>query len=215
MRNAVNESVKESHVSAAQRARLRLVAAGTGALGLGLEVLWTHLFAQVLHNSVYSFTTVILVFLLAIAAGAALAAFLLRRAAPNTVAAMGLVVAAGATIGGLWLFVYWTDGLTYLGMRAGLLEYVLRIIALTAITVGPAAIASGMVLPALWAAWGERISVARPLGDLSAANLFGGVLGAVAMGFLIVPALGVRGSLLVAAVVYVLLADLLRRRKAG
>ena len=206
---SITESVKESHVSAAQRARLRLVAAGTGALGLGLEVLWTHLFAQVLHNSVYSFTTVILVFLLAIAAGAALAAFLLRRAAPNTVAAMGLVVAAGATIGGLWLFVYWTDGLTYLGMRAGLLEYVLRIIALTAITVGPAAIASGMVLPALWAAWGERISVARPLGDLSAANLFGGVLGAVAMGFLIIPALGVRGSLLVAAVVYVLLADLL------
>ena len=206
---SITESVKESEVSAAQRARLRLVAAGTGALGLGLEVVWTHLFAQVLHNSVYSFTTVILVFLLAIAAGAALAAFLLRRAAPNTVAAMGLVVAAGATIGGLWLFVYWTDGLSYFGMRAGLLEYVLRIIALTALTVGPAAMASGMVLPALWAAWRERITVARPLGDLSAANLFGGVLGAVAMGFLIIPALGVRGSLLVAAVMYVLLADLL------
>jgi spermidine synthase len=69
--------------------------------------------------------------------------------------------------------------------------------------------ASGTILPALWTAWGERTSVAHPLGDLSAANLFGGVFGAIATGFWIVPTLGVRGSLLVAAVVYVLLADLL------
>src|SRR2546425_6900647 len=43
-------------VSATRVGRLRMVAASTGALGLGLEVLWTRLFAQVLHNSVYSFT---------------------------------------------------------------------------------------------------------------------------------------------------------------
>ena len=56
-----------NETSSAQLGRLRLVAAGTGAIGLGLEVLWTHLFAQVLHNSVYSFTAIVLVFLLAIA----------------------------------------------------------------------------------------------------------------------------------------------------
>src|SRR3989441_11739466 len=88
--------------SSERRGRLRLVAASTGALGLGLEVLWTRLFAQILHNSVYSFTAVALVFLLAIATGAALAAFLLRRAAPATVAATALVTAASGTIGGLW-----------------------------------------------------------------------------------------------------------------
>src|SRR5947208_16535526 len=102
---------------------LRLVAAGTGALGLGLEVLWTRLFAQVLHNSVYSFTAVVLVFLLAIATGAALAALLLRLAAPATVAATALVTAAGGIIGGLWFFVHWTEGLAYCGMRSGLTEY--------------------------------------------------------------------------------------------
>src|SRR5262249_23754329 len=115
----------------------------------------------------------------------------------------------GGTIGGLWLFVYWTDGLAYVGMRAGLVEYLLRIMALAMVTVGPTAVASGVVLPALWAAWGDRTSAAHPLGDLSAANLFGGVLGAIATGFLMIPTLGVRGSLLVAAVVYILLADLL------
>ena len=191
------------------RGRLRFVAAGVGALGLGLEVLWTHLFAQVLHNSVYSFTAVIVVFLIAIASGAALAAFMLRRAAPSAVATTALVTAAGGTVAGLWLFVYLTDGLTYFGMRTGLLEYLLRITALAAVTVGPTAIASGMVLPALWAAWSDRLSAAHPLGDLSAANFFGGVLGTMATGFLIIPILGIRGSLLATAVMYLLLADLL------
>ena len=191
------------------RGRLRFVAAGVGALGLGLEVLWIHLFAQVLHNSVYSFTAVVVVFLITIASGAALAAFMLRRAAPSAVATTALVTAAGGTVAGLWLFVYLTDGLTYFGMRTGLLEYLLRITALAAVTVGPTAIASGMVLPALWAAWSDRLSAAHPLGDLSAANFFGGVLGTVATGFFIIPILGIRGSLLATAVMYLLLADLL------
>ena len=191
------------------RGRLRLIAAGTGALALALEVLWTHLFAQVLHNSVYSFTAIIVVFLVALALGATLVAFLLRLAAPTTVAAAALIVAAGASIGGLWIFLYLTDGLTYFGMRTGLLEYLLRITFLAAVTIGPAALASGMVLPALWAAWKERTSIAQPLGDLTAANLFGGVVGAVGTGFLLVPVLGIRTSLLVVAVAYVLLADLL------
>jgi spermidine synthase len=210
---SATQSRAQKKLSSTQRALLRFVAATAGALALGLEVVWTDLFAQVLHNSVYSFTAVVLVFLLAIATGAALAAFLLHRIAPSTLAATALVISAGGSIGGLWLFVYWTDGLTYFGMRTGLLEYLLRITTLAAVTIGPTALASGMVLPALWAAWDNRISAAHPLGDLSAANLFGGVLGAVATGFLIIPSLGVRGSLLVAAIVYILLADLLTRQQ--
>src|SRR4029453_11579201 len=110
------------------RRRLRLVAAGTGALGLGLEVLWTRLFAQVLHNSVYSFTAITLVFLVALVLGAVAAALLLQRVAPAAMASMALVTAALTTVGGLWLFVYWTDGLTYVGMQSGLGAYLGRIV---------------------------------------------------------------------------------------
>jgi spermidine synthase len=208
-KETVTRSTTEKQVSLIPRAYLRIVAAGTGALGLGLEVLWTHLFAQVLHNSVYSFTAIILVFLVAIALGAALASIVLHRVSASVVAAAALVIAAGANIGGLWVFMYWTAGLTYFGMRTGLFEYLLRITALAAVAIAPAAFASGIVLPALWTAWDDRISAARPLGDLSAANLFGGVIGALATGFFIIPSLGVRGTVLVAAVAYVLLADLL------
>src|SRR3989454_12142189 len=107
---AETASRTEKSDSSERRGRLRLVAAGTGALGLGLEVLWTRLFAQVLHNSVYSFTAVVLVFLLAIATGAALAAVLLRPAPPATAAAPALVTAAGGIIGGGGFFVYRRGG---------------------------------------------------------------------------------------------------------
>ena len=189
--------------------RLRLVAAGTGALGLGLEVLWTRLFAQVLHNSVYSFTAIALVFLVALALGAMVSALLLQRVAPAAIASVALVTAAVTTVGGLWLFVYWTDGLAYVGMQSGLGEYLGRIVMLAAAIAGPAAMASGAVLPALWSAWGDRGSVAHPLGDLTAANMFGGVIGALTAGFVIVPTIGVRGGLAAAAAAYVVLADLL------
>ena len=191
------------------RWRLRLVAAGVGALGLGVEVFWTRLFAQVLHNSVYSFAAVALVYVVALALGAGLGALLLRRHAPRLVAAAALVTAAAATVAGFWLFVWSTDGLGYIGMHSGLGEYLLRIVGLTAATAGPAALASGLVLPALWAAWGSEDRLARPLGDLSAANMLGGIAGALAAGFVALPALGVRGALLAVAVAYVVLADVI------
>lgn len=193
----------------ASHTRLRIVAAGAGALALALEVLWTRLFAQVLHNSVYSFSAIALVFLVAIACGAAAAAVLLRRGTPTTVATYALVVAGMATVGGAWMFVAWTDGLVYVGMNSGLSEYVVRIIALAAMTAGPTAFASGIVLPALWAAWGGHDGAARPLGDLSAANTVGAIAGALAAGFVAVPLLGVRGTLLLAAVGYIVLADVI------
>jgi spermidine synthase len=191
------------------RHRLRMIAAGAGALGLGLEVLWTRLFAQVLHNSVYSFSAIALVFLVAIAAGAASAALLLRRAAPAAIAGTALIGAAVATVTGFWLFMWRTDNLAYVGMQSGLGEYIARIVALAAVSVGPAAFFSGLILPALWAAWGGHDGAARPLGDLSAANTFGGIAGAALVGFVGVPAMGVRGSLLAAAVAYIVCADTL------
>jgi spermidine synthase len=198
-----------SAISTSSVARLCAVAAIAGALGLGLEVLWTRLFAQVLHNSVYSFSAVALVFVLALAIGAAIAPTLLRRAAPETVAAGALATAAAATLGGFWIFVRWTDGLAYLGMRTGLPEYVGRILLVAAASAGPAALASGIVLPALWSAWGDRQGPARPLGALGAANALGAVAGALAVGLLVAPGIGIRAGILLAALAYVAAGQLL------
>ncbi len=194
--------------------RLAAAAAAAGALGLGLEVLWTRLFAQVLHNSVYSFSAVALVFVLALALGAASVPLLLRRAEAEGAAASCLAFAAVATLGGFWAFVHWTDGLAYVGMRSGLGEYLGRIVLLAAASAGPAAFASGAVLPALWAAWGEAAGPARPMGALGAANMLGAIAGALAAGFLVIPAIGLRAGILLAALGYVATAELLARGPA-
>jgi spermidine synthase len=192
---------------AASQPRLRAVAAGAGFLAIGLEVLWVKLFAQVLHNSVYSFAAVSLVFLLAIAVGAAIGSAALRRFAPAGVAAASLVLAALTTALGVWSFVYWTGGLRYFGMQTGLAEYLARVVGLAAGTAGPPALAAGAVLPAVWAAAGDRESVSRPMGELTAANLAGAALGAFVTAFVAIPVLGVRGTFLFAAVAYVALAN--------
>ena len=46
---------------------LAAVAVLSGLFALGLEVLWTRMFAQVLQNSVYTFSTILVVFLAALA----------------------------------------------------------------------------------------------------------------------------------------------------
>jgi spermidine synthase len=187
--------------------RHRVVAAGAGFLAIGLEVLWVKLFAQVLHNSVYSFAAVSLVFLFAIAVGAAIGSVALRHVAADGVAATCLALAALMAVLGIRSFVWWTEGLRYFGMETGLPQYVARIIALAAATAGPAAIASGAVLPALWAAAGDRRSAARPMGELTAANLVGAVLGALVTAFVAIPTIGIRATFLLAAVAYLVLAD--------
>jgi len=186
--------------------RLWLVAAVTGLTGMGLEIMWVVLFAQVLHNSVYSFAAVSLVFLLALAAGAETSALMLRRLDPLRVAAGGLLVAGVATLAGVWGFVRLTNGLQYVGMQSGLAEYVGRIVGLAALTAGPGTLAAGAVLPALWEAFGDRRGATRPVGELTGANLLGGAVGASAAAFVVLPLIGLRAGFLLAIVVTLLLA---------
>jgi spermidine synthase len=196
-------------------ARLRVLAAAAGFLAIGLEVLWIRLFAQVLHNSVYSFAAVSLVFVLAIAAGAAVAARALVRIGADAVASTSFLIAGLAAVAGLWTFVWTTGGLGYFGMQSGLGEYVARIVALAAVAAGPVAMASGAVLPALWAASADRASVTRPIGALTAANLVGCVLGASLVGSLALPALGLRATFLALALGYSVCALLAARGRAA
>jgi len=204
-----------TRAASAPRWPLRAIAAGGGALGLALEVFWTHLFAQVLHNSVYSFAAVALVYVVALALGAGAAAIALRTQAAAHVATVALLGAAAATACGFQLFVHLTNGLDYLGMHSGLGEYLARIAGLAAVTAGPAALASGAVLPALWAMWGRDAHLARPLGDLSAANTGGGIVGALLAGFVAMPWLGLRAALVLVALLYVALTELVGGRRAA
>ncbi|MEM1297437.1 MAG: hypothetical protein AAGH89_18875, partial [Verrucomicrobiota bacterium] len=74
--------VSPSSVSPDQVTPLNVVfvlAALSGFVTLGLEVLWTRMFAQTLHNSVYTYATILVTFLFALGLGAAIASWLARR----------------------------------------------------------------------------------------------------------------------------------------
>jgi len=210
---AVGDTAAEARPGETGRHRpgraLWAAAAGGGLVSMSLEILWVILFAQVLHNSVYSFAAVSLVFLLALAAGAGVAALLLRRVPPLRLAALGLAASGVLTIAGVWAFVHLTGGLRYVGMQTDLVEYLVRIVGLAAATAGPGTLASGAVLPALWMAFGDRASAARPIGALTGANVVGGAVGALAAAFVVLPGLGLRAGFLLAAVLLLVLAAVL------
>jgi spermidine synthase len=108
-----------------------------------------------------------------------------------------------------------TGGLGYVGMQTGLGEYLARIVGLAAATAGPGTLAAGVVLPALWAAFDERVTSARPVGVLTAANLLGGAVGASAAAFAGLPWLGLRAGFLTAAVALLLLGAVVAESERG
>jgi spermidine synthase len=77
------------------------VAFVSGFATLGLEVLWTRMFAQVLHNSVYSFAVILVTFLVCLGCGSALAHGLSRRPWSPPVVLVALLFAAGGIFGSL------------------------------------------------------------------------------------------------------------------
>jgi spermidine synthase len=65
---------------------------------LALEVIWTRMLAQVHENSVYGFSTVLIVVLACLALGAWLASWLARGKSPASQTLVGLVAAGGTLL---------------------------------------------------------------------------------------------------------------------
>lgn len=190
-----------------------LIAAVSGFCILALEVLWTRMFAQVLHNSVYSFTLVLIVFLAALGLGAAAIGRIAQRVPspadllPLLLGAAGLLVLVGNVV-----FVYWT-GMAYFALDARWTGYVLRIVGLSVATMAPAAFVGGMVLPLLWhlfrrgaTEYGSRVGIPNLVNTLAAG------VGAVAAGFVLLPTLGLWRSVVLVAVAYFLASSVVARR---
>src|SRR5581483_7119916 len=66
---------------------------------------------------------------------------------------------------------------------------------------------AGVVLPALWAAFGDARGAERPLGALGAANAAGAIAGALVAAYGVLPSVGLRGGFLVAAIGWVVCAE--------
>jgi spermidine synthase len=180
-----------------------LVFAASGFSALAYEVVWTRVLVAQVHNTTYAFTMMLAVFLAGLAVGDAL---LLRaydrvrrplRWLGAVEMLIGLSVLVAAVAYGLLkyldfkLLTSWNAAVVLMAVRAG-------------VVLLPGALLFGMTFPLV-----ARVAVpgmgtlGRDLGGVYAANTLGGIAGSLAAGFLLVPFLGQRGTLLALAAVNV------------
>ncbi len=187
--------------SAFHRGNCGLVAAFamSGFVMLAMEVLWTRLLAIVFLGTTYAYTTMLTTLLIGIALGSAVASFLADRVRNPDFLFGGVLVAAGAscllTLGGIAdlpekvQLLHRNTGNDWGALVRGKFLYSFGILFLPTFF-------SGMTFPLVVRAvslGGERLG--RDVGVLYCANTFGGVLGAAAGGFLLLPLLGAHNAI--------------------
>jgi spermidine synthase len=185
----------------------------SGVASLALEIVWFRILVQFLPATSYAFTTMLATVLAGIAVGSALASRALTRprnwsvVLAGTMGATSIVVLTSLAILGATYSAGWrTSGLIQ-GSAAAIL---------------PAAILMGYAFPialALWTRPGDLVSRPRAVGTVYAANVVGGIAGAVLGGFVLLPWLGSRRALIACAAAYlaasVVMLARLRRRLAA
>lgn len=172
-------------------ARIRSLAALTGFVTLALEVLWTRMFSQVLNNSVYTFSIILIVFLLALAAGSGLAHLLARRARGPAVACV--LLAAGGILVAVTpnLFDGLTGGLRYLGPGRDWGAYQRQVFLLAGAVLFLPTLLLGTVFPYLLKlSESSARSPGRTIGNLVAVNTAAAIAGSLAAGFLLLETVG-------------------------
>jgi spermidine synthase len=171
----------------------------SGFASLVLQVVWTRLLALVLGPTTYAFSTMVAIFIAGIAVGAAIAARIaprLRQPAIGLAVSLALAVGAAAIAAGFVdrvllavAAVVAQPGVSYTTV---LLRQALFAIALLA----PMTVAFGAAFPfAVAVATRRDDTVASDLGVIYAANTAGAIGGALVAGFVLLPWLGLHGSL--------------------
>jgi spermidine synthase len=205
LRSGESRSAAGSVDRCSRRVRLWVLAtlALSGAAALIDEVAWSRALGLILGSSVYAFTAMLATFLIGLAGGAAVGVRLARRIAPRLAhlgaVQIGVAAAGLVTIVALshlpFTLVRGADALGSLGAGAiPLLQFGLSFLVMFLPTVG-----FGLVFPlALHVVTREADDVGATVGRIYAVNTVGAIVGAGLAGFVLIPAIGLQGSLLLA-----------------
>ena len=210
LRRRVFDAMADKRVSASPKRKLTdlparpVVAAGalftSGLVALLCEVAWTRVFAMVLGPTIYAFSTMLVAFIGGIAIGASLGVRLCVGGSAAARLAWCLAVVGIGTAAALFA----VDQLPLLVGRwvassdGGFVPLIVTEAALAAAMLLPATVALGAVFP-LGLALGvpSGLAAAAAAARLYAVNTTGAILGSLLAGFALIPAIGLRGTLLV------------------
>ncbi len=191
----------------------------SGFIVLGYEILALHLFSQVLHNSSYTFASVLVVVIAALSVGALVTqrSVIDERRAWQQLALVLLLAACSTAILSRF-FVMSTGGMTPFGGGAGgFWIYIARVLGSAALVLGPPFVLAGWVFPLVLAGAGAAQlraigpstaraasrpsvheaadSIGTTWGRLLGMNAAGALLGLLCANHLAMPGLGLWGSL--------------------
>jgi spermidine synthase len=189
----------------------------SGATGLIYEVLWARMLGLVFGATTLAVSTVLAAFMGGLALGSALAGKLAQRIT-KPLSTYGLMEIGIAVYALLVPFLFrWIDhlyALIWQQLHPGFFAFSLWRFLLSGIVLLVPTTLMGATLPVLAAAF-VRSSDSNSVTKLYACNLAGAILGTLAAGFVLLPALGVRTTIAVAAVLNVIvgvIAILLQRQ---
>ena len=204
--DTVNTVDKSKQLMAPQT--LSLLAWLSGFAALALQVLWIRMFAQVLHNSVYTYSAILSTFLVALALGGAIARELARRQIvmywllPALLTIVALLIGASPLV-----FHFVTDGARYIGGNESFVAYLFKIVSIVAIVIGIPTIMLGIVLPYLFKiAEGGGYQPGETVGRLVTVNTIGAIIGSIVAGFILLDWIGLWASIKAIATLYLIAA---------
>jgi spermidine synthase len=200
---SAKRAVEMRPVATAERRACLVATALGGAAVLGYEVVWTRLLSLCLRSYAYSFSVMLGLFLL----GLVLGALAVWRLAPrisdplHTLAWLQIAIGLWVASSLLWMPGLLTPPEQASGFGAFLLAAAWRAVPI----VLPPTILSGMALPiAVRVFASSRETIGREVGVVYAANTLGAIVGALAAGLALLPALGAPRALAVLATIHAL-----------
>jgi spermidine synthase len=183
---------------------LLIAVALTGFSSLGYEVLWTRMLMFVLGNSTWAFSTMLVAFLTGIAIGS----MIISRYVDKVKNLILLIILIEMSAAAITLLLIPTYGSMYevrkwivetIGTINGLFVALFCVSFLSMIL--PTTLI-GMIFPAISKAYTRSVdTVGKGIGNLYALNTVGAIFGATLPAFLLIPLLGLKGSLIIMAVV--------------
>ncbi|NOY47142.1 MAG: hypothetical protein GXO84_02840 [Chlorobi bacterium] len=188
--------------------QFKILAFSSGLLALSAETIWTKMFAQVLQNSVYSFSAILVIFLLALGIGGFLS-HVLAKSSLNTKSVLLTLLILGAILVGFspYIFNILTDGLGYIAPSASWITYLKAVFKLSFLVVFFPTVIFGAVFPFLLkASPALNQAPGKFVGRLVLFNSIGSTIGPIIVGFILLDTIGIWSSIKIIAIMYGVLA---------
>jgi spermidine synthase len=197
-----------------------LCAAVSGFVTISTQVAWTRVLTMIIGSSTYAFSIVVALFLLGLTIGA----YLVGRKKQTADLRRALLNVELATAASLFLSIWIANGtpsfLVGLGLSLQINSWLgligLQVLAAALLILLPA-ILMGMVMPLVlvWASGAGSDASVRLVGRSYAVNTLGAIAGAFSTGFILIPRVSTRFTILFAAGMCIVLAGLAYRPPRG